>query len=413
MDTIEEKEKKQGKKGFKIAAILIVSFLIMPLIILSLIYNSNKAFKQNMNNTLSKVPGPIGEYFNNYPTEEEKNDKVDYLARHFLTLEDEVAADKIYIIKKEDEGLYFDLIKEMNSISRKKAEDIVVKIRNMELRKDLLISTYEEAKSEENEKILLEVSRIESQDTLLSLMEIENKFSDKDFLEVLDKVDKNKLSELLYYVNDDIKSYVLNTFKIDKKNEIERLIYVIQSKENELKDVARLYETKPIDTITSEIGGFENYSMEELGIIYMNLSNIKAAELLYNIGDEKFTEELFIEIARQEEIMKSDINTTENISKAMEFISDYNIKIDDLVLTYEKMTPAKIAKIVEEMIDNTDTVTSLELNDENIYNLSDRLIIVDVLSKMKNQTLSKVLDFMEAENASKVTRELVKPKENN
>ena len=53
--------------------------------------------------------------------------------RHFLKLESDVAADKIYIIKKEDEGLYFSLIKDMNSVSTKKTEDIVLKIRNMDI----------------------------------------------------------------------------------------------------------------------------------------------------------------------------------------------------------------------------------------------------------------------------------------
>lgn len=410
---MEEKKDKQKKKTLKVVAILIISFLILPLVIVIIIYNSNKAFQQNINNTLTKMPGAIGEHFNNYPTEEEKEEKVNYLARHFLSLKNDVAADKIYIIKKEDEGLYLDLIKTMNSIEKKKTEDTVLKIRNMELRKDLLVSTYEDAKNEKKQNILSEISRMENQDVLLSLMEIENKFNDKDFLETLNKLDVNKLSQVLYYIDDDIEDYVLNTFETEKKNEIQRLIYKIDKKEKELTDLARLYETRPIDRGTVEIGNFENFSVEELGIIYTNLSNVKAAELLYTIGDEKFTEELFIEIAKREEKIKSDKNTIEDISKAMEFISDYNTKIKDLVQIYEKMTPGKIAKIVEDMIDNTETVTSLQLKDQNVYDLSDSLIIVDVLSKMKNQTLSKVLDFMEAKNASRVTRELAKPKEIN
>lgn len=405
--------KKQKVKPFKIVLILILVFVVLPIIVLSIMYNSNKAFKQSMNNAFSKMPGPIGGYFSNYPTEEEKDNKIDYLGRHFLDLEANIAADKIYIIKKEDEELYFDLIRDMNSISSKKTEEIVLKIRNMELRKDVLISTYEKARDEEKEKMLSQVTRIENQDLLLSLIEVENKFTNKDFLEILNELNENKLSELLYYIDDDISDYILNTFKEDKSSEIQRLIYKLEKDEEDLKDVAKLYETKPIDKVTNEIGSFESYSIEELGIIYMNLSDIKAAELLYSIADEKFTEELFVSIARQEALRKSEENIIENISKAMEFISEYNMKIKDLAQTYEKMTPGHIAKIVEKMIDETETVTFLELKDENVYNLSDKLIIIDVLSNIKSQTLSKVLDFMEAEVASKVTRELAKPKENN
>ncbi len=411
MDTMEEKNKGKKRKLLKFIFILLITFLVIPVIIFSVFYNSNKAFKQNINNSFSKMPGVIGEYFSNYPTEEEKDEKVDYLAKHFLKFDPDVAADKIYIIKKEDEGLYFNLIKEMNSISTKKTEDIVLKIRNMELRKDLLVSTYEEAKDEEKQEILSEISRMENQDIKLSLIEIENNFLERDFLEILSRVDKNKLSELLYYMDGDIKDYILKSFKEEKRNEIQRLIYIIDSKEKNLKDIAQLYETRPIDQVTTEIGNFESYSMEELGIIYTNLSNVKAGELLYSIGDEKFTEELFIEIARRENIIQSNDNIIENISKAIEFITEYNLKIKDLVQIYEKMAPGKVAKIVESMITNEETITSLELNDENAYNLSDNLIIIDVLSRMKNQTLSKVLDFMEAENASRVTRELAKPKQ--
>ena len=213
-----EKEKKQDKKYFKVVLIIIISFIVLPLIIISIIYNSNIAFKQSINNKLSKMPGAVGEHFSNYPTEEEKIEKINYLARHFLNLESDVAADKIYIIKREDEGLYFNLIKDMNSLSAKKTEDIVLKIRNMELRKDLLVSTYEEAKDEEAQEILSEISRIENQDILLSIMEIENKFSDKEFIKILNKVNLNKLSEIVYYVEEDIKKYILNALNIDKKN---------------------------------------------------------------------------------------------------------------------------------------------------------------------------------------------------
>lgn len=414
MDEIEEiEENKHGKKKFKIISILIVFFVIIPLIIFSILYFNNKAFKQGMNKTFSKMPGVMGGYFSNYPTEQEKRGKIDYLAKHFLDLEADVAADKIYIIKKEDEELYIDLIRDMNSISAKKTEDIVLKIRNMELRKDLLFSTYEEAKDEEKKKMFSEVSRIENQDILLSIIEIENKFSDKEFVDILDKVDVNKISEILYFTEEDISNYILNMFKIDKRDEIKRLVYTMEREENKLKDIAKIYETKAMDSAINEIGNSNNYSMKQLATIYMNLSNIKAAELLYSIGDEKFVENLFTEIGKQNQMKRLEKNITEDISKAMEFITDYNIKIKDLVKAYEKMNPGKVAEIVEKMINETEVVTSLELMDEDVYNLSDSLIIIDVLSKVKNQTLSKVLDFMEAKDASKVTRELAKPKENN
>ncbi|OZV12904.1 hypothetical protein CIW83_06740 [Tissierella sp. P1] len=140
---------------------------------------------------------------------------------------------------------------------------------------------------------------------------------------------------------------------------------------------------------------------------------LKSAELLSNIKDEKFIEDLFASIMREEKLTNSDTNITGDISKAMEFLNEYGNKVKDLVAIYEKMSPDKVAKIVEQMIKNNDTITSFELSSEEVYELSDSSIIIDVLSQMKNQTLSKVLDFMEPDKASQITRLLAKPKNNN
>ncbi len=402
--------KKKDKKGLKIAIILLVVFIAVPLLIVTIIYNSNKTFKNNINNLFSKMPGVVGEHFRNYPTEIEREEKINYLSKYFLNLDSAISADKIYIIKKDDEKLYFDIIRSMNSISTSKTEEIVVKVRNMELRKDLLFSIHEDAQEDEKKQFLSEVSRIEKQDILISLLEVEKRFKDREFLKVLDELKVEKIGEILFYTEYEIKEYILNTFKGNKKVLVEGYIFEKTNEENILIDIAKLYETKPVDVAILAIGNTDNYSINKLGTIYKNLSVLKSAELLSTIKDEKFLEELFSSIMREESLTKSDTNITKDINRAMEFINEYNTKIKDLVVIYEKMSPANIAKIVENMMQNTKTITSFELNSAEIYELSDSIIIVDVLSKMKNQTLSKVLDFMDAEKASQITRLLVRPK---
>ncbi len=92
----------------------------------------------------------------------------------------------------------------------------------------------------------------------------------------------------------------------------------------------------------------------------------------------------------------------------MDFFHEYDDKVNELVNIYAKMDEKKVANIVKEMIDKKNTVMSLELEDENAYNISDSMIIVDVLSNIKNQTLSKILNSMEAKEASKITSLLAK-----
>lgn len=410
MDGAGITNKKKKGKGFKIAIILLIVSITVPLMIVSLIYNSNKTFKNSVNSIFSKMPGAIGEHFRNYPTEIEREEKINYLSKYFLNLDSGISADKIYIIKKDDEKLYIDIIRSMNSISTSKTEEIVVKVRNMELRKDLLFSIHEDAQEDEKKQFLSEVSRIEKQDILISLLEVEKRFKDREFLKVLDELKVEKIGEILFYTDYEIKDYILNTFKGNKKVLVEGYIFEKTNEENILIDIAKLYETKPVDVAILAIGNTDNYSINKLGTIYKNLSVLKSAELLSTIKDEKFLEELFSSIMREESLTKSDTNITKDINRAMEFINEYNTKIKDLVVIYEKMSPANIAKIVENMMQNTKTITSFELNSAEIYELSDSIIIVDVLSKMKNQTLSKVLDFMDAEKASQITRLLVRPK---
>ncbi|WP_406242154.1 MotE family protein [Tissierella carlieri] len=407
-----EKNKKDNKLS-NIVIILLISLIAIPLAIVGLIYNTNKNFKNDVNNLLSKMPGSVGEHFRNYPTEVEKSEKIDYLSSYFINLDANTAADKMYIIKKDDEKLYIDILRVMNSISIPKTEEIVLKIRNMELRKDLLFSLYDDAQKEEKERFLSEVSRVEKQDIMTSLLETEKRFSDREFLKILAEIKTDKLGEVLYYIDSDIRNYILDTFKEDKKMLVEAIIYEKTNEVNTLIDIAKVYETKPIDVAIDAIGNTNNYSLYKLGIIYKNLSVLKSAELLSNIKDEKFIEDLFASIMREEKLTNSDTNITGDISKAMEFLNEYGNKVKDLVAIYEKMSPDKVAKIVEQMIKNNDTITSFELSSEEVYELSDSSIIIDVLSQMKNQTLSKVLDFMEPDKASQITRLLAKPKNNN
>lgn len=412
METANVQNNKKRKTS-KILIIVFVSLIAIPIAIIILVYNSNKNFKNSVNKLLWNMPGSIGEHFRNYPTEIEKSEKINYLSNYYISLDSNIAADKMYIIKKDDEELYTEIVRGMNSISVPKTEEIVIKVRNMELRKDLLFSIYDDAQKEEKESFLSEVTRFEKQDILTSLLEIEKRFSDREFLKIIDEVKVDKLGEVLYYVDADIRNYILDTFKPNKKMLIEGTIYEKTNEVKTLIDIAKVYETKPIDASVTAIGNTNNYSLNKLGIIYRNLSVLKSAELLSNIKDEKFIEELFAAIMREEELTKSDTSITGDISRAMEFLNEYGNKVKDLVAIYEKMSPDKVAKIVEQMIKNTSTITSIELNSEEIYELSDSIIIIDVLSKMKNQTLSKVLDFMEPDKASQVTRLLAKPKNNN
>lgn len=411
---MESTEKPKKKKVSKIILILIIALVIVPLGVGSVVYNTNKSFRDKMNTKLIKAPGFVGKYFRNYPTESEKQDKKTYLANYYLSLDPSRAADKIYIVKKNDEELFDDIIRIMNEMSPSKTSEILKLVRSIELRKDLLFSIYDEIQEEKQNQLKDEISRLEKNDILVSINEIEKRVAEESgYLEKLPNIinfmDEDKASTILYYLDENIVNAVLPKLEAEKKSKLQNRMLIKEIEDKKLRDLASLYEAKPLDTAIEEIGNEETYSMDKLGSIYMNLSVKKAAEILSNVEDDNFTEEIFTVIRREEQLKKVEDSKTIDISEAIQFVSEYNRKIDELVGIYEKMSPDAIAKIVENMMDNTKTVTSLEINSTPIYEISDSTIIIDVLSKMKKPTVSKIINNMNTKKATQLTQLLAKP----
>lgn len=411
---MESTEKPKKKKVSKIILILIIALVIVPLGVGSVVYNTNKSFRDKMNTKLIKAPGFVGKYFRNYPTESEKQDKKTYLANYYLSLDPSRAADKIYIVKKNDEELFDDIIKIMNGMSPNKTSEILKLVRSIELRKDLLFSIYDEIQEEKQNQLKDEISRLEKNDILVSINEIEKRVAEESgYLEKLPSIinfmNEDKASSILCYLDENIVDTVLSKLEDEKKSKLQNGMLIKEIEDKKLRDLASLYEAKPLDTAIEEIGNEETYSMDKLGSIYMNLSVKKAAEILSNVEDDNFTEEIFTAIRREEQLKKVEDSKTIDISEAIQFVSEYNRKIDELVGIYEKMSPDAIAKIVENMMDNTKTVTSLEINSTPIYEISDSTIILDVLSRMKKPTVSKIINNMSTKKATQLTQLLAKP----
>ncbi|CCQ97489.1 conserved hypothetical protein [[Clostridium] ultunense Esp] len=411
---MENVEVAKKNKSRKLKLILIISFIVIPILVASLTYFNNKTFKLKVNNLLGKVPGKIGEYFRSSPVEAEQNGKKTYLADYYLSLDPNIAADKLYIIKKEDGKLYSEIIRLMNSNSTTKTGEVIKLVRNIELRKDLLSSIYEEIKGEKEGEFLDEINRLENQDLLITIKEIEGRVEkDSQFKESLSDIftfiSEDRARDILYYIDGDIKEDILYSLSDDKRTSIESKLSAKEIQYLKLADLANLYEVKPIEEVLEEIGNTNEYSMEELGIIYKNFSVLRSAETLSKIEEDTFIEELFTAIRKEEELEGVEESITNEIGKSIQFITEYNRKIDDLVAVYNKMSPDKVAEIVEQMMGNNTTVTALEINSEPVFQISDASIIVDVVTRMRNKTLSSIMDNMSTENASKLTQMLARP----
>lgn len=404
-------KKRSDTSIFKIILIFAVVFVIIPFAILVLVYFTNSSFKEWTNNNLKSSPGFIGEHFKKYPTQEERNDKEKYLADYYINLDKERAADKLYIIMKSDEELYNNIVRRMNSISSSRTHEIIRLIRNIDVRKDLLFSIYDEILDEKSTNLQNEVKRIEALDTYIAIKEFEesiNGSSDslREIVDVVALMNETKIAEILHYLEKDSRDKVLTRLAKDKRRTIDRILLEKQLNNEKLMDLAKVYEVKDIQKSFEEIGNTDTYNINDLSKIYLNLSVKKAAEILSLSQNEEFVKDLYDSIRREERLLGLTDSVVVNISRTVNYFNEYNDKINNLVSLYERMNPAEVAKIVESMLNNQKTVSAFEIEYNAYHNLSDSDIIMDVIRKMRKNKLSDILRYLDTTKSAEITRKL-------
>lgn len=404
------KEKKTSL--FKVILIFTLVLIGLPLGTLTIIYYTNSTFEGVVNEQLRKAPGFVGEHFEKIPTNEERVEKVTDLARYYVDLEAERAAEKLYIIKKDDERLFNEVKDKMNSISSAKTKLVLSKIRNIEIIDDMLISVYGEMQQEKETAFSSEVKRLESMDINLVINEITNSIKrdssyTKTISKIMENVDPVKGSEILFYLNETDKLNILNIVDVDKRGEFESLLAKKEFENNKLKDLAKIYEAKDTDTAFEEIGNTNSYSIDELAKIYLNLNVKKSAEILIKSEKQDFIDNLLKAIREEEKLNNKEDTVTINISQILSYLNQYNKKIDELVEIYEKMEPTSLGDVVESMLRRENKISSFEIDTHELYKVSDASIILDVLRRMNKSKVSDVLDNMTSKKAAELSRKLI------
>lgn len=408
-NTSNVKEKKTSK--FKIVIVVIV--VLVFLAGMTFAYFKIPSLNSKINSLIGRLPWISSRGNQSSLPEGVTSEKLDDLADYYLSIDMEEAADKLYLIKKDDEMLYSSLIRLMNKKSATKTGELIKLVRNLEGRDDLLVALHDELIKEKQSKLNEEVSKLEGQDLSITLRQIEVLLSSdnkhrEELADIFNKMDENILANIMYYLDEEFQEQIYSLLPESKRSSLESQVLFISSKKLQLKDLASLYETKPIAAAIKEIGNTELYSLEELGVIYSNMSILKSAEILSNIKDDDFIKDVLASI-RREDSLNNQESTANKITEAIEFLKEYNQKINELAKVYEQMSPDKVALITEKMINNNNTVTALQWDTEPVFEVTDAVIITDVLSKLKDKTISRIINSMSTDNAHKLTQMLAKP----
>lgn len=403
----------ENKRNSNKIIFLLISFLvIMTMVTLVLLYFKNEKFNTRANTFLKRIPF-LKKESNLNLSQIELEDKKKDIAEHLLSLDNDLAAYKLYTIKTKDEVLYRDIVKIMNSKKPFNTEKIIKKLRELQDMDNSIVTIHNEIIKEVENDIIKEAVRLENMETKLAINEIETRIdNDTNFTkrlnEIIKNMDEGKAVNILYYMDKDKREELYELLDEDLKTYMEKLVFNKETQHSRLVDLAGLYENKPIDVLLNEIGSTENYSIDELAVIYSNLSTIKSAEVLSKTDDEIFIQDLFAAMRKEEQLREVE-SVVSNINSAIKFISEYNEKIAELVKVYERMEPNKVASIMEEMLKNNTTVTQLTIESESIYEITDSKIVVDVFRNMKEKTRSNVINYMTTNNATKLTQMLATP----
>ncbi len=402
------------KSGMKYLIILFLSLLLLPALVLGIVYNINPGFRDKADHFLAALPGPLGNSKRNEMTSEERYEKVRYLAQYYIDIEQETAVDKLYIIKQEDERLYRDIITTMSTMNVSRSNEIIDKIRARELNKDLLVQSYDEAQGQVNEEHQKIADQINKADLLVAKKEVMERLDRSDVSDVLNRVNDNRLAEILFYLDEIETNYLLSKMEKNKKNRVIDELQVLQYNDDNLMETAEILNKKPTNDAVSYIQSNSDLTKEQLAAIFYHMDIAKAAKIAVGLQDKNLLDDALFHLTILERLHENEDGKAKDISELVDYISEYNKKIDDLVSYYKKLSPTKAASVFEKMINNSDTISVLELqepsgNKEKLFKTTDQIVALDVASKMRPKNLSEIMDQMPDDVAKKFTTLLAHP----
>lgn len=409
---IEEEELKYNR-GILIG--VLAALIVFPSIVLGILYNVDAGFRQNADNFISTLPGPLGDSKRNDLTPEERASRVSYLSDHYLKINEDSAVDKLYIIKQDDLKLYRDIIAQMSAKNAKQTSSIVEKIRNKEMKDgDLLVKAYNEALNIENDEISLDAAQIEQAELIIAKNQIKSRIGEQGIEDVLNAISNEKLANVLFYMDEIEKNFILGKLNKEKAKEVKNIVDTLKYEQDNLKEIANILNKKPVNDAINYIETNQDLSPEQLAEIFDHMDLTKASKVAAGIKDKERLDDALFQLTILERLNDNSDGKAKDISELVDFITEYDTKVSELVQFYRKVEPQKAAKVFEKMLDNNRDVSVLELNDptgigEKLFKTTDRKIALDVLGGMRPKDVSNIITNMTDEYAQDFTKYFSQP----
>ncbi|MBB6216476.1 flagellar motility protein MotE (MotC chaperone) [Anaerosolibacter carboniphilus] len=407
----------QGLSIGKIVIIVILVFTFVPISVLSILYFTNENFKYIANGHLGNAPGAIGKYFQSFPTRDEREAQKRNVANYLLDLDTSRAADKLILIKKEDNALFSDLIKIMSEKNAKKTEPILELIRDNSIKKDILTSTIEQINSEKKLSLSEQAKYYETLSAASLVQEINRVLMDgavsfRDMGLIIEQMNEKIAVSVLNNLDEEMALKILSNFdSLEKGKKLQEIVAQMKDKERSLVSSAQIYNTELPEKLINDLGQVKKYKLEELSVLYRNMSILQGAQILSRVEDKDFKLNLLNKIKEDEIVREGNDLVTSDLIKATKMFEEYNRKISDLVNVYKKMEPQQIADLISKLYKNNNGVSKYSFENGESFNITDKDLAIEVLRKLSEKVTAQVLAGLDADLASEISKSLALPKE--
>lgn len=409
------KERKKELSRGKIILIIFIVFVLVPILILGVIYATNDNFKLTANSYLSKAPGPIGRYFDSYPTEDELENQLSVISNYLLSIENSRAKDKLILIKNENERTYNALIRIMLRDNQNKTSKILEEIRRSTIKDNIIISTLEDIDNEKTVEILEKVKYYENLSLLSFVNEINHSLENgnstfKDLASIFENMKEDSAANLLKNLDENTYNAILNNFtSIIQKERIKQIITTSKDQDLYLKNMAEIYSSETADALVNIIGNTSTYDVSSLSKIYSHLNIDKGARVLAQVDDSEFVYEIINKIKENEILLNNEDSVTEDLTNAIKIYKEFNNNIMELSKVYEKMDETQAAQLISGLIRNSNNNTRYTLSNGNTITITDENLALEILKSFNDRKIGAILSNLNNNLASDISKKLAYP----
>lgn len=407
----ESKDKKKKSGGCLV--VLLIMFLT-PLLALGTLYFLNKDFKLSVNGIMSNVPGPVGTYFEKFPTRAEELDQIRVVSDYMLSLDESRAVDKLQILQKDDKRAYDDVIKDMLRINPNKTKNILEAIRLATVNKDALSNTVQGISTEQAADLKTQADYISGLPLTAGVDEVNKIIEDsinghKNAAAVFEFIDDTMAVNLLYQLDQVDRDKIFAALSDAKALSIRNAYSNQQRRKEDLVQIAGVYASEAADTLINTIGDTSVYSLEDLAIIYKNLGAKKAGEVLAKATNDAFVFDVIAKIKANELLDTGKDLLTPDILKSLKIYKGFDDNVKELINVYSKMDTTKVVSIVKNMLLNASPSKVYDLNNGDMITISDEDLILRILTSFPQDKIATILSSLDQTLSSELTRKLALP----